>query len=296
MGGRRAGACGLEAGRHAPGHRLSQRGEDAGRIDYGRLRPQDVWALRVAIGEALSQAHPAARSKLVDFPNSAPRSKQAATRARRRMNDRRDQVLPSITLTRREDLSMSLTPSTMLPLGTSAPGFQLSDTDGKIVSLDDFQSAPGLLVVFLCNHCPYVKHVRASSPSLPGNTRASKSPSSASTPTTRPPTPTTPRAKMVVEKAEVGYTFPYLYDESQHVALAYQAACTPDFYVFDRNQKLVYRGQMDGSRPGNAVPVTGVDLRAALDAVLAGKPVSADQRPSMGCNIKWKPGNEPRYA
>ena len=100
---------------------------------------------------------------------------------------------------------------------------------------------------------------------------------------------------MAREKAEVGYTFPYLYDESQQVALAYKAACTPDFYVFDKDQKLVYRGQLDDSRPGNPIPVTGKDLRAALDAVLAGKPVSDDQRPSIGCNIKWKRGNEPSY-
>ncbi len=191
---------------------------------------------------------------------------------------------------------MALTPSTMLPLGTQALNFRLPDTEGKVVALDDFRDAPALLVVFLCNHCPYVKHIRQELARLAKDYQRRgvavvgiNSNDAAGYPDDRP-------EMMVKEKAEIGYTFPYLYDESQEVAKAYQAACTPDFYVFDRERKLVYRGQMDGSRPGNTIPVTGQDLRSALDAVLAGRPVSPEQRPSLGCNIKWKPGNEPGYA
>ena len=191
---------------------------------------------------------------------------------------------------------MSLTPSTMLPLGTQAPAFRLRDTDGKIVGLDDFADAPALLVVFLCNHCPYVQHIRHQLAALAKEYHAKgvatvgiNSNDVANYPEDSP-------EMMVREKADAGYTFPYLYDETQEVAKAYRAACTPDFYVFDKGQKLVYRGQLDGSRPGNAVPVTGTDLRVALDAVLAGRPVGGDQRPSMGCNIKWKRGNAPEYA
>jgi peroxiredoxin len=188
---------------------------------------------------------------------------------------------------------MALTPSTMLPLGTQAPGFRLPDTEGNVVALDDFQDAPALLVIFLCNHCPYVKHVRHELAKLTGEYHdrgvaavGINANDVAAYPEDRP-------ELMAREKAEVGYPFPYLYDESQGVARAYQAACTPDFYVFDRQRRLVYRGQLDDSRPGNGLPVTGKDLRAALDAVLAGRPVPEPQRPSIGCNIKWKPGNEP---
>jgi peroxiredoxin len=191
---------------------------------------------------------------------------------------------------------MALTPSTMLDLGTKAPDFRLTDTEGKTVSLDDFRGAPALLVIFLCNHCPYVKHVRHELARLGRDYQARgvavvgiSSNDVAAYPDDSP-------EKMRQEKAEVGYTFPYLYDESQEVAQAYQAACTPDFFLFDGDQKLVYRGQLDDSRPGNPIPVTGKDLRAALDAVLAGAPAPEKQRPSMGCNIKWKPGREPRYA
>jgi peroxiredoxin len=188
---------------------------------------------------------------------------------------------------------MALTPSTMLPLGTKAPEFRLPDTESKTVSLGDFRDAPALLVMFICNHCPYVKHVR---PELAKLTREYGDRGVAvvgisandveSFPDDRP-------ELMAREKAEAGYTFPYLYDETQEVAQAYHAACTPDFFVFDRGRSLVYRGQLDDSRPGNGVPLSGKDLRAALDAVLAGKPVATDQKPSIGCNIKWKPGNEP---
>jgi peroxiredoxin len=191
---------------------------------------------------------------------------------------------------------MSLTPSTMLPLGTVAPGFRLSDTDGKTVSLDEFKGAPALLVAFICNHCPYVKHVRHELARLGKEYQGKGVAVVAISSNDVNNYPDDSPKMMAKEKAEVGYTFPYLYDESQQIALAYKAACTPDFYVFNKDQKLVYRGQLDGSRPGNPIPVTGKDLRSALDAALAGKPVSDDQRPSIGCNIKWKRGNEPDYS
>jgi peroxiredoxin len=191
---------------------------------------------------------------------------------------------------------MALTPSTMLPLGTPAPDFRLPDTDGTLVSLDDSRGAPALLVGFICNHCPYVKHVRHELARLAKEYQQRGVAVVGINSNDADNYPDDSPEMMVREKAEVGYTFPYLYDETQSAARAYRAACTPDFYVFDKDRKLVYRGQLDGSRPGNPVPVTGNDLRAALDAVLAGRPVGDDQRPSMGCNIKWKRGNEPRYA
>jgi peroxiredoxin len=185
--------------------------------------------------------------------------------------------------------------STMLPLGTLAPEFRLSDTNGKQVSLADFKGAPALVVVFMCNHCPYVKHIRSGLAQLARDYLPRKvgfvginSNDVANYPADSP-------ARMAEEAKEAGYVFPYLYDETQAVAKAYRAACTPDIYLFDKEQRLVYRGQLDDSRPGNNAPVTGKDLRAALDAVLAGKPVSANQKASVGCNIKWKPGNEPEY-
>jgi peroxiredoxin len=190
---------------------------------------------------------------------------------------------------------MALTPSTMLPLGTTAPDFKLPDTNGKIVSLVDFKNAPALLVLFICNHCPYVKHIRAGlaqlacdyAPKGVGIVGISSN-DVANYPDDSP-------ARMKEEAKSASYIFPYLYDETQAVAKAYRAACTPDIYLFDKNQKLVYRGQIDDSRPNSGVPMTGKDLRAALDAVLAGKPVSPSQKASMGCNIKWKAGNEPDY-
>ncbi len=190
---------------------------------------------------------------------------------------------------------MSLTPSTMLPIGTVAPGFRLPDTDGRTISLDDFKDAKALLVIFLCNHCPYVKHVSHELARLCKEYQAKGVAVAGISSNDVATHPDDSPAMMAREKVAVGYTFPYLYDESQAVAKAYQAACTPDFFVFDKAQKLVYRGQMDGSRPGNPIPGTGKDLRAALDAVLAGKIPSDDQRPSMGCNIKWKRGNEPNH-
>jgi peroxiredoxin len=191
---------------------------------------------------------------------------------------------------------MALTPSTLLDLGTEAVPFALPDTEGKIVTLDDFAGAHALLLIFLCNHCPYVKHVRHELAKLgreyQGRGVAVVGISSNDVVTHPEDSPEMMRR----EKAEVGYTFPYLFDETQEVAKAYRAACTPDFFLFDGEQRLVYRGQLDDSRPNSPIPVTGKDLRAALDAVLAGTSVAEKQRPSLGCNIKWKPGQGPGYA
>jgi peroxiredoxin len=178
----------------------------------------------------------------------------------------------------------------MVALGSPAPAFELPEpASGRTVSLDDFRAAPALLVMFICNHCPFVKHVRDELARLGRDYQkkgvaivAINSNDVANYPDDSP-------AKMKDEVQAAGYTFPYLYDETQEVARAYDAACTPDFFLYDNQRRLVYRGQLDDSRPGSAVPVTGTDLRAALDAVLAGKPVSENQMPSMGCNIKWKP-------
>jgi len=190
---------------------------------------------------------------------------------------------------------MALTPSTMLPLGTTAPDFKLPDTNGKIVSAADFKDAPALLVIFMCNHCPYVVHLRAGLAQFARDYLPKRVAIAGINANDVANYPEDSPARMKDEVKSAGYSFPYLYDETQAVAKAYRAACTPDLYLFDRNRKLVYRGQFDDSRPGNGVPVTGRDLRAALDAVLAGKPVSPNQKASMGCNIKWKSGNEPDY-
>ncbi len=187
---------------------------------------------------------------------------------------------------------MVQTASTMVSLGTPAPDFRLPDTTGKAVSRDDFRSAPALLVMFICNHCPYVKHVAAGIARLARDYQARGVAVVGVNSNDYGAFPDDAPDKMAEEVRLRGYTFPYLLDETQEVARVYGAACTPDFFLFDKDRKLVYRGQMDSSRPGSDVPVTGADLRAALDAVLAGKPVSADQIPSLGCNIKWKPGNE----
>ena len=190
---------------------------------------------------------------------------------------------------------MVKTASTMLPLGTAAPDFSLPDVNGETVSLSDFGGAPALLVVFMCNHCPFVKHLAAGLADLAREYQGRgvavvgiNSNDVANFPDDAP-------ARMAEEVTLRGYTFPYLYDATQEVARAYRAACTPDFYVFDKDRRLVYRGQMDSSRPDSGIEVTGEDLRAALDAALAGLPVSEEQRPSIGCNIKWKAGNEPDY-
>ena len=190
---------------------------------------------------------------------------------------------------------MALTPSTMLPLGTAAPDFKLPDTNGKIVSLADFRDQAALLVVFMCNHCPYVVHIRAGLAQLARDYAAKNVGVVGINSNDAENYPSDSPAMMKNEVEAIGYTFPYLYDESQAVAKAYRAACTPDIFLFDKNRKLVYRGQFDDSRPGNGITVTGKDLRAALDAVLAGRPVSENQKASLGCNIKWKAGNEPDY-
>ena len=190
---------------------------------------------------------------------------------------------------------MARTPSTMLELGTPAPDFALPDTDGRTVSSDDFADARALLVMFICNHCPFVKHVRSELARIGRDYSTRGVATVAISSNDAEQYPDDGPDAMRVEKDAAGYVFPYLFDETQEVAAAYRAACTPDFYLFDADRQLVYRGQLDDSRPGNDVPVTGRDLRAALDAVLAGDPVPADQRPSLGCNIKWKPGNEPAW-
>jgi len=185
--------------------------------------------------------------------------------------------------------------STMLPLGSPAPPFFLNDTKGNEVALADFAEAPALLVMFICNHCPYVKHVLDELVELAREYQMRGVGVVAINANDVDNYPADSPKKMAEEAAARGFTFPYLFDPTQEVAKSYRAACTPDFYVFDADRKLVYRGQMDDARPGNDKPVTGADLRAALDAVLAGRPVSEDQRPSAGCNIKWKPGNAPDY-
>ncbi len=190
---------------------------------------------------------------------------------------------------------MALTPSTMLDLGTEAPNFTLADPEGNSFDLSKQQIDRGLLVIFMCNHCPYVIHIReqlvqrireyqgqgitvVAINSNDYNTHPDDSPE-----------------RMAQDAKEFGYTFPYLVDEDQQVAQAYQAACTPDLYLFDQDRKLVYRGQFDSARPGNTTPVTGDDLTAAVTQMLEGKEIQVAQQPSMGCNIKWKAGNEPAY-
>jgi peroxiredoxin len=185
--------------------------------------------------------------------------------------------------------------STMLPLGTRAPDFRLPDTNGKLVALADFNGAPALVVVFMCNHCPYVKHIRAGLAQLGRDFAPRRLAMVGISSNDVDNYPQDSPQRMAEEARSAGYSFPYLYDETQEVAKAYHAACTPDFYLFDQRQQLVYRGQFDDSRPGNGLPVTGKDLRAALEAVLMGKPAPNPQKPSLGCNIKWKAGNEPAY-
>ncbi|MGM0485546.1 MAG: thioredoxin family protein [Planctomycetota bacterium] len=188
------------------------------------------------------------------------------------------------------------TASTMLPLGIPAPDFNLPDAStGKPLSLNDLGDHPAYLIAFICNHCPFVKHVADEFAALAKEYQEKGVAVVAINANDADRFAEDAPERMADEVKERGYTFPYLYDESQAVAKAYHAACTPDFYVFNSGRKLVYRGQMDDARPGNNQPVTGQDLRAALDAVLAGKPVPERQKPSMGCNIKWKPGNEPDY-
>lgn len=190
---------------------------------------------------------------------------------------------------------MVMTPSQMLDLGTEAPAFRLPDPSGREVSLDDYPDAKGFLVVFMCNHCPFVRHIREQlailGRELPERGVVMVGINSNDAENYPDDSPT----RMAAEAQTYGYEFPYLVDESQEVAKAYQAACTPDFFLFDADRTLVYRGQLDDSRPTNGKPVTGKDLRAAVDALLEGKGPVEDQVPSIGCNIKWKPGNEPEW-
>jgi peroxiredoxin len=207
---------------------------------------------------------------------------------------------------------MALTPSTMLPLGTTAPDFQLPDANGKIVSLVELaKGKSAVLVIFMCNHCPYVIHIRAGLAQLACDYAVKNVAIVGINSNDAKNYPDDSPAKMKNEVKNAGYIFPYLFDETQAIAKAYRAACTPDFFLFNKTREnfkqpdgsttpfnrylLVYRGQFDASRPGNGIPVTGKDLRAALDAVLAGKIISEFQAPSIGCNIKWKAGNEPDY-
>ena len=183
---------------------------------------------------------------------------------------------------------MAVTASEMLSLGTKAPDFNLPDTTGKMVSLNDFREARAFLVIFMCNHCPFVKHILDGLVALIKEYQAKECivvAINSNDATNYPDDSPEVMAKVAIE---AGFTFPYLYDETQKVAKAYRATCTPDFFLFDSNKMLVYRGQMDGSRPGNGIQVTGADLTAAIDAVLEGKPVCEEQKPSIGCNIKWK--------
>jgi len=184
--------------------------------------------------------------------------------------------------------------STMLPLGTVAPDFELPDTNGRRVSAADFRGRP-LLVMFICNHCPYVRHIRGGLAQIGRDYLPKGVAIVAICSNDADNYPQDGPDEMKSEARDAGYLFPYLHDSTQALAKAYHAACTPDFYLFDKDHRLVYRGQFDASRPGNGLPVTGKDLRAALDAVLENKPVSPNQKPSIGCNIKWKPGNEPDY-
>jgi peroxiredoxin len=190
---------------------------------------------------------------------------------------------------------MPETPSTMLDLGTPLPSFSLPDFNGKVVSDADFKGSKALLVAFICKHCPFVRHVRSEFARFAKEYEAKGLKVVAIMSNSIEEFPEDGPEGMKQEAEEAGYIFPYLFDKDQNVAKAFKAACTPDLFLFDNNRRLVYRGQFDGSRPKNNVPVTGADLRSGADAVLAGKAPSETQRPSMGCNIKWYPGNEPAY-
>lgn len=191
---------------------------------------------------------------------------------------------------------MAAVNSTMLALGTRAPQFMLPDTEGNRVTLDQFDGAPAYVVMFICNHCPYVLHLRKVIAEVADHYSGQDVAFIAINSNDTEAYPADSYEKMREQVKQTGYRFPYLYDESQAVAKAYRAACTPDFYVFDKNLLLTYRGRFDESRPGNDQPVTGLDLRTAIDATLDGDSIPDDvQKPSLGCNIKWKPGNEPDY-
>ena len=191
---------------------------------------------------------------------------------------------------------MVRTASTMLPLGTQAPDFQLPDVvSGETISLATFAGKKALLVMFICRHCPFVKHLQTELAQI-GKDYADRNVgivAISANDATNYPDDAPDKLKEMAQ--QLGFAFPFCYDESQETAKTYTAACTPDFFLFDADGRLVYRGQLDDSRPSTDKPVTGKDLRTALDAVLAAQPINPDQQPSIGCNIKWKPGNEPRY-
>ncbi len=190
---------------------------------------------------------------------------------------------------------MAATPSTMLDLGTQAPDFKLRDVvSGHSISLSTFEDKGALLVMFICHHCPFVKHIKTELARL--DDYATKDIGIVAISSNDPAVSSDDSPEGLTRMAASwGLHFPVCYDETQAVAKSYAAACTPDFYLFDRERRLVYRGQLDDSRPSNGKPLTGADLRAAIDAVLAGRAVNPDQKPSIGCNIKWRRGNEPAY-
>jgi peroxiredoxin len=191
---------------------------------------------------------------------------------------------------------MVKTASTMLALGTPAPEFHLPDTvSGESISLDSFTGQKALLVMFICRHCPFVKHVQAELAKLGQDYANAGLGIVAISANDAQNYPDDAPNSLKTMATELGFTFPLCYDETQEVAKTYTAACTPDFFLFDGDRALVYRGQLDDSRPGNGKPVTGKDLREAIDAVLGDRPVPSEQKPSIGCNIKWKAGNEPPY-
>lgn len=195
---------------------------------------------------------------------------------------------------------MARTPSTMIPLGTPAPDFRLPDTDGRLVARDDFKGGPALLVMFVCNHCPFVVHVRDALSQLVREWSARGVAVVAISSNDEARYPQDGPVAMADAKQRHDLPYPYLFDATQAVALAYHAACTPDFFLYDKDFRLAYRGQLDASRPGNELPISGADLGRAIDDVLAGRAVTAEQRPSMGCNIKWREenlaGNMPAYT
>ena len=191
---------------------------------------------------------------------------------------------------------MALTESTMMPLGTKAPDFQLRDTvSGETITLNKFANQKALLVIFMCYHCPFVQHVKEEIARIDKDYAGKGLGIVAISANDVETHPDDAPENLKAMAQELGFNFPFCYDETQEIAKAYTAACTPDFFLFDADRKLAYRGQLDDSRPNSDAPVNGKDLRAAIDAVLAGKGVGSDQKPSIGCNIKWKPGNEPLY-
>ncbi len=191
---------------------------------------------------------------------------------------------------------MVLTPSTMLELGTEAPDFELPDSvSGQIISLASFTDKTALLLMFICCHCPFVKHVEQEIAKLARDYQDQSLGIIAISANDISKYPDDSPEKMKFMAQKLGFNFPFCYDETQKVAKSYSAACTPDFFLFNNSRKLVYRGQLDDSRPSNQIPVTGTDLRQAIDFVLANKQLDFPQKPSIGCNIKWQPGNEPEY-